>query len=79
MDRLVSARSVSPTTELVSSESVDYRSTFLEGTVLPFFSLINSKGLPNIKLCGFYNEIYIGIFSFVLERFVVLGNMIFVT
>lgn len=32
LDRLVSARSVSPTTEMVSSESVDYRSTFLEGT-----------------------------------------------
>lgn len=31
LDRLVSARSVSPTTEMVSSESVDYRSTFLEG------------------------------------------------
>uniref|UniRef100_A0A8C8VH56 Hepatocyte growth factor receptor n=1 Tax=Pelusios castaneus TaxID=367368 RepID=A0A8C8VH56_9SAUR len=30
LDRLVSARSVSPTTEMVSSESVDYRSTFLE-------------------------------------------------
>lgn len=30
LDRLVSARSVSPTAELVSSESVDYRSTFLE-------------------------------------------------
>lgn len=34
LDRLVSARSVSPTTEMVSSESVDYRSTFLEGTPL---------------------------------------------
>ncbi|XP_075713237.1 hepatocyte growth factor receptor isoform X2 [Rhinoderma darwinii] len=30
LDRLVSARSVSPTTEMVSSESVDYRSTFPE-------------------------------------------------
>ncbi|XP_053261881.1 hepatocyte growth factor receptor [Podarcis raffonei] len=30
LDRLVSARSVSPTAEMVSSESVDYRSTFLE-------------------------------------------------
>nr|XP_033815505.1 hepatocyte growth factor receptor isoform X1 [Geotrypetes seraphini]XP_033815506.1 hepatocyte growth factor receptor isoform X1 [Geotrypetes seraphini] len=30
LDRLVSARSVSPTTEMVSSESVDYRSTFQE-------------------------------------------------
>lgn len=49
LDRLVSARSVSPTTEMVSSESVDYRSTFLEGIVFlitegfcslifPFFS-----------------------------------------
>lgn len=34
LDRLVSARSVSPTTEMVSSESVDYRSTFLEGMPL---------------------------------------------
>lgn len=34
LDRLVSARSVSPTTEMVSSESVDYRSTFLEGIPL---------------------------------------------
>lgn len=34
LDRLVSARSVSPTTEMVSSESVDYRSTFLEGMTL---------------------------------------------
>lgn len=34
LDRLVSARSVSPTTEMVSSESVDYRSTFLEGMSL---------------------------------------------
>lgn len=34
LDRLVSARSVSPTTEMVSSESVDYRSTFLEGRIL---------------------------------------------
>lgn len=64
----------------MSSESVDYRSTFLEGTILPFFSLINTKGLPNAKLlCGFYNEIYIGTFWFVLERFVVLGIVIFVT
>lgn len=31
LDRLVSARSVSPTTEMVSSESVDYRATFPEG------------------------------------------------
>ncbi|XP_053318265.1 hepatocyte growth factor receptor isoform X2 [Spea bombifrons] len=30
LDRLVSARSVSPTTEMVSSESVDYRATFQE-------------------------------------------------
>ncbi|XP_068132552.1 hepatocyte growth factor receptor-like [Hyperolius riggenbachi] len=30
LDRLVSARSVSPTTEMVSSESVDYRATFPE-------------------------------------------------
>uniref|UniRef100_A0A674INV5 Hepatocyte growth factor receptor n=1 Tax=Terrapene triunguis TaxID=2587831 RepID=A0A674INV5_9SAUR len=30
LDRLVSARSISPTTEMVSSDSVDYRSTFLE-------------------------------------------------
>ncbi|XP_044136230.1 hepatocyte growth factor receptor isoform X1 [Bufo gargarizans] len=30
LDRLVSARSVSPTTEMVSSESMDYRSTFPE-------------------------------------------------
>ncbi|KAM8972748.1 hepatocyte growth factor receptor [Pelodytes ibericus] len=30
LDRLVSARSVSPTTEMVSSESVDYRSTIQE-------------------------------------------------
>lgn len=30
----MSARSVSPTTEMVSSESVDYRSTFLEGMPL---------------------------------------------
>ncbi|XP_069085023.1 hepatocyte growth factor receptor [Pleurodeles waltl] len=30
LDRLVSARSVSPTTEMVSSESVDYRSTLHE-------------------------------------------------
>uniref|UniRef100_A0A8C5MDM8 Hepatocyte growth factor receptor n=1 Tax=Leptobrachium leishanense TaxID=445787 RepID=A0A8C5MDM8_9ANUR len=30
LDRLVSARSVSPTTEMVSSESVDYRSTVQE-------------------------------------------------
>nr|XP_048692097.1 hepatocyte growth factor receptor [Caretta caretta]XP_048692098.1 hepatocyte growth factor receptor [Caretta caretta]XP_048692099.1 hepatocyte growth factor receptor [Caretta caretta] len=30
LDRLVSARSVSPTTEMVSSDSVDYRSTLLE-------------------------------------------------
>ncbi|XP_039364531.1 hepatocyte growth factor receptor isoform X3 [Mauremys reevesii] len=30
LDRLVSARSVSPTTEMVSSDSVDYRSTFQE-------------------------------------------------
>ncbi|KAG8142878.1 putative Hepatocyte growth factor receptor protein, partial [Naja naja] len=34
LDRLVSARSISPTTELVSSESVDYRSTFLEEWIL---------------------------------------------
>uniref|UniRef100_A0A8B9W7Q3 Hepatocyte growth factor receptor n=1 Tax=Bos mutus grunniens TaxID=30521 RepID=A0A8B9W7Q3_BOSMU len=31
LDRLVSARSVSPTTEMVSNESVDYRATFPEG------------------------------------------------
>ncbi|XP_062838473.1 hepatocyte growth factor receptor isoform X2 [Anolis carolinensis] len=37
LDRLVSARSVSPTTEMVSSESVDYRSTFLEDQ-FPTFS-----------------------------------------
>uniref|UniRef100_A0A5F9C507 Hepatocyte growth factor receptor n=1 Tax=Oryctolagus cuniculus TaxID=9986 RepID=A0A5F9C507_RABIT len=30
LDRLVSARSVSPTTEMVSNESVDYRATFPE-------------------------------------------------
>ncbi|XP_043944641.1 hepatocyte growth factor receptor isoform X2 [Protopterus annectens] len=30
LDRLVNARSVSPTTEMVSSESVDYRSTLLD-------------------------------------------------
>ncbi|XP_053572666.1 hepatocyte growth factor receptor isoform X2 [Bombina bombina] len=30
LDRLVSARSISPTTEMVSSESVDYRTTFQE-------------------------------------------------
>ncbi|XP_063783305.1 hepatocyte growth factor receptor isoform X2 [Pseudophryne corroboree] len=30
LDRLVSARSVSPTTEMLSSESVDYRATFPE-------------------------------------------------
>ncbi|KAM9312499.1 hepatocyte growth factor receptor [Gastrophryne carolinensis] len=30
LDRLVSARSISPTTEMVSSESVDYRATFPE-------------------------------------------------
>lgn len=32
LDRLANARSVSPTNELVSHESVDYRTTLLEGT-----------------------------------------------
>uniref|UniRef100_A0A8C4Z8D9 receptor protein-tyrosine kinase n=1 Tax=Gadus morhua TaxID=8049 RepID=A0A8C4Z8D9_GADMO len=32
LDRLANARSVSPTNELVSHESVDYRATLLEGT-----------------------------------------------
>lgn len=32
LDRLANARSVSPTNEMVSHESVDYRTTLLEGT-----------------------------------------------
>lgn len=32
LDRLANARSVSPTNELVSHESVDYRTNLLEGT-----------------------------------------------
>lgn len=32
LDRLANARSISPTNELVSHESVDYRTNLLEGT-----------------------------------------------
>uniref|UniRef100_A0A3B3VM54 receptor protein-tyrosine kinase n=1 Tax=Poecilia latipinna TaxID=48699 RepID=A0A3B3VM54_9TELE len=39
LDRLANARSVSPTNEMVSHESVDYRTTLLEGKPLPLSSL----------------------------------------
>uniref|UniRef100_A0A8C9RWK0 Hepatocyte growth factor receptor n=1 Tax=Scleropages formosus TaxID=113540 RepID=A0A8C9RWK0_SCLFO len=39
LDMLANARSVSPTNEMVSHESVDYRTTLLEGTPLSFYIL----------------------------------------
>uniref|UniRef100_A0A3Q3WFC8 Hepatocyte growth factor receptor n=1 Tax=Mola mola TaxID=94237 RepID=A0A3Q3WFC8_MOLML len=49
LDRLANARSVSPTNEMVSHESVDYRTTLLEGTP-PLIQPLTSDPRPHLLL-----------------------------